>query len=85
MDTYLLTNRFGEIVVYNLKKLSVDVINKLGIPYTIDNMQVIIDKHTNIIGHNTSDIERIKEILSGYDPQGIASISTEEIDEILNS
>ena len=85
MDTYFLTHRFGDLVVYNLKKLSVDVLNTLGVPQKIGEMQVIIDKHTNQIGHNTADIEWIKEYLETLDPQHIESITDEEIDELMNT
>lgn len=82
MDTYFLTNRFGELVVYNLKKLSVDVINKLGIIQQIGEFQVIIDKNVNDIGHLKSDVEYI---LNHLTPSEIHSITNEEIDELLNS
>lgn len=85
MNVYFLTNRFGETVVYHLKNLTVDVINKLGIVYEIGEMKVVLDRHTNLIGHMASDIEEIKEIISHYPPSDIGTLTPEDIDEILNS
>lgn len=85
MNTYFLTNRFGELTVYNLKKLTIDVLNKLGPIQQIGELRVIVDKNVNEIGHIKTSLKEIKDMIDTLDPETITVITKEEIDELLNT
>lgn len=79
-----LINRFGTDVYNTIKQLIVSVINKLGIPYDIGQLEHNVQELNNTVGHNSTDIIRLQQDLYKATKIALLYIGTgETFDEVI--
>ena len=85
MDTFILNNRFGVVIVNELIRLVNSVIHALGITYDIEELKSNYNTLNNKVGHNTAAITALNTKVNRYYLDVIYAGVGDDIEDIINN